>query len=80
MEKNTKFSTVVALWKADKRRYVKRSTYATYCTLIKSHLLPDLEEKEDIREEEVQELVNRKLAAGLSRSTFFRVKTSKKST
>lgn len=69
MERNTNFSDVVALWKADKRRYVKRSTYATYCTLIRSHLLPGLGGKEDIREEEVQEFVNRKLADGLSRKT-----------
>lgn len=69
MEQNTKFSAVAALWKADKKRYVKKSTYATYSILIKSHLLPELGEKEDIREEDVQELVNRKLAAGLSRKT-----------
>ena len=69
MERNTNFSDVVALWKADKKRYVKRSTYATYCTLIRSHLLPELGRKEDIREEDVQEFVNRKLADGLSRKT-----------
>lgn len=69
MERNTNFSDVVALWKADKKRYVKRSTYATYCTLIRSHLLPELGEKEDISEEEVQEFVNKKLADGLSRKT-----------
>ena len=69
MERNTNFSAVVALWKADKRRYVKKSTYATYCTLIRSHLLPELGEKDNISEEDVQEFVNRKLADGLSRKT-----------
>ncbi len=69
MERNTNFSDVVALWKADKKRYVKRSTYATYCTLIRSHLLPELGGMEDISEDAVQEFVNRKLADGLSRKT-----------
>ena len=66
MEKNNTFSKVAELWKADKKQYVKKSTYAAYCLLIQSHLLPDLSEKEDIREEDVQGLVNRKLESGLS--------------
>jgi len=69
MEKNTTFSKVAELWKADKKQYVKKSTYAAYCLLIQSHLLPDLGEKEDIREEDVQGLVNRKLESGLSQKT-----------
>lgn len=69
MEKNTTFSKVAELWKADKKQYVKNSTYAAYCLLIQSHLLPDLGGKEDIREEDVQGLVNRKLESGLSQKT-----------
>ena len=69
MEKNNTFSKVAELWKADKKQYVKKSTYAAYCLLIQSHLLPDLGEKEDIREEDVQGLVNRKLESGLSQKT-----------
>jgi integrase len=69
MEQNNTLSKVAGLWKADKKQYVKKSTYAAYCLLIQSHLLPDLGEKEDIREEDVQGLVNRKLESGLSQKT-----------
>jgi len=69
MEQKTTFSKVAELWKADKKQYVKKSTYAAYCLLIQSHLLPDLGGKEDIREEDVQGLVNRKLESGLSQKT-----------
>ena len=69
MEQNTTFSAVAALWKADKKQYVKKSTYAAYCLLIQSHLFPEFSEKVDIREEDVQGLVNRKLESGLSQKT-----------
>lgn len=69
MEQNTTFSAVAALWKADKKQYVKKSTYAAYCLLIQSHLLPKLGNMENIQEEDVQELVNQKLATGLSQKT-----------
>ena len=69
MEKNTTFSEVAALWKADKKKYVKKSTYAAYCLLIQSHLIPELGEKDNIGEEDVQGLVNQKLATGLSQKT-----------
>ena len=69
MKKNTTFSEVAALWKADKKQYVKKSTYAVYCLLIQSHLIHELGEKTDIQEEAVQSLVNRKLASGLSQKT-----------
>ena len=69
MEQINNFSKVAELWKADKKQYVKKSTYAAYCLLIQSHLLPDLGEKEEIREEDVQGLVNRKLESGLSQKT-----------
>ena len=70
MEKNTNFSHVAALWKADKKQYVKKSSYATYCILIRSHLIPEFGERTDIREEDVQAFVNRKLADGLGRKTI----------
>lgn len=69
MGQNTTLSAVAALWKADKKQYVKRSTYAAYCLLIQSHLLPELGEMVDVQEEDVQNLVNRKLASGLSQKT-----------
>ena len=69
MEKNTSFSKVAELWKADKKQYVKKSTYAAYCLLIQSHLLPVFGELNDIGEGDVQAFVNRKLAYGLSQKT-----------
>ena len=69
MEKNTIFSKVAELWKADKKQYVKKSTYAAYCLLIQSHLLPEFAELVDIKEDTVQGFVNRKLASGLSQKT-----------
>lgn len=69
MEKNTTFSKVAELWKADKKQYVKKSTYAAYCLLIQSHLLPEFKELNDIGEDVVQAFVNRKLTSGLSQKT-----------
>ena len=69
MEKNTTFSKVAELWKADKKQYVKKSTYAAYCLLIQSHLLPEFGNRNDIGEGIVQDFVNRKLALGLSQKT-----------
>lgn len=36
----TLFYQVASQWKADKRRYVKASSYATYVALLNKHLLP----------------------------------------
>lgn len=69
MEKNTTFSKVAELWKADKKQYVKKSTYAAYCLLIQSHLLPEFAKLDDIKEDTVQDFVNRKLASRLSQKT-----------
>lgn len=69
MDSTTNFATVAALWKADKKQYVKTSTYATYCLLVRCHLVPELGGRTDVTEEDAQALVNRKLAAGLSRKT-----------
>lgn len=51
------------------KQYVKKSTYAAYCLLIQSHLLPEFAELVDIKEDTVQGFVNRKLASGLSQKT-----------
>jgi len=69
MKKNTTFSKVAELWKADKKQYVKKSTYAAYCLLIQNHLLPEFKELNDIGEDVVQAFVNRKLTSGLSQKT-----------
>lgn len=69
MEQKTTFSKVAELWKADKKQYVKKSTYAAYALLIQSHLLPELGEQDEISEESVQSVVNQKLESGLSQKT-----------
>ncbi len=69
MGKKTTFSKVAELWKADKKQYVKKSTYAAYALLIQSHLLPELGEQDEISEESVQSFVNQKLESGLSQKT-----------
>lgn len=69
MEQKTSFSEVAALWKADKKQYVKKSTYAAYALLIQSHLLPELGEQDEISEESVQSFVNQKLESGLSQKS-----------
>lgn len=69
MEQKTTFSKVAELWKADKKQYVKKSTYAAYALLIQSHLLPEFGGQDEIFEEDVQSLVNQKLESGLSQKT-----------
>ena len=69
MEQKTTLSKVAELWKADKKQYVKKSTYAAYALLIQSHLLPELGEQDEISEESVQSFVNQKLESGLSQKT-----------
>ena len=69
MEQKTTFSKVAELWKADKKQYVKKSTYAAYALLIQSHLLPELGDQEEISEENAQSFVNQKLESGLSQKT-----------
>ena len=49
--KMSTFKIVAEHWKADKKQYVKKSTYAAYCLLLQSHLIPDLGQKYDVREE-----------------------------
>lgn len=62
-----KFEDVVVLWQADKKRYVKRSTYYAYSLLIVNHLLPVFSGMTDVTETVVQEFVLDKLRQGLSR-------------
>lgn len=69
MEQKSTFSRVAELWKADKKQYVKKSTYAAYCLIIQSHLIPEWGGIDDVTEAVVQELVNRKLESGLSQKT-----------
>lgn len=65
-----KFSEIVALWKEDKKQYVKRSTFAVYSLLIENHILPVFGEMVLVEEQDVQTFVLRKLNEGLSHKTI----------
>lgn len=65
-----KFSEIVALWKEDKKQYVKRSTFAVYSLLIENHILPVFGETTLVEEQDVQTFVFRKLNEGLSHKTI----------
>lgn len=69
MENYTEFKRVVELWQADKQQFVKKSTFAAYSLLIANHLLPAFSESTDIREEDVQQFVFKKLEEGLSQKS-----------
>ena len=69
MEQKTTFSSVAELWKADKKQYVKKSTYAAYCLIIQSHLIPEMGGMDDVTEAVAQDFVIHKLESGLSQKT-----------
>ena len=63
------FEEIVVLWQADKKQYVKRSTYYAYSLMIQNHLLPAFSQVGDVTEEFVQEFVLSKLNQGLSQKS-----------
>lgn len=63
------FEEIVVLWQADKKQYVKRSTYYAYSLLISNHILPFFSGLGDVTEAHVQEFVFSKLDQGLSRKS-----------
>lgn len=69
MEGRTKFVELVGQWKADKRQYVKKSTYAAYVLLIENHLVPAFGELYSVTEDHVQQFVFSKLESGLSQKS-----------
>lgn len=64
-----RISEVINLWKADKKQYVKKSSFSAYMLLIENHLLPVFGNKYAIEEAEVQTFVFLKLEQGLSQKT-----------
>lgn len=70
MNKRKTFSEVVALWKIDKRQYVKKSSFSAYILLTENHLLPKFGDQQLIEEAEVQTFVFQKLDQGLSQKTI----------
>jgi integrase len=70
MNNQKQISEMVELWKADKKQYVKKSTFAAYVLLTENHLLPAFGHKHQIEEAEVQVFVLQKLEQGLSPKTI----------
>ena len=66
---NKTFEEIVVLWQADKKQYVKRSTYSAYSLLIRNHLLPSFSGVGDVSETMVQDFVFAKLEQGLSQKS-----------
>lgn len=62
-------SQVAALWKADKRQYVKKSTYAIYSRLCNHLILPKLGEMTVLQEPTVQTFANDLLERGYALKT-----------
>lgn len=66
---NNTFEDLAALWLADKKQYVKQSTYSAYALLIANHLNPAFARTDEITESIVQDFVFDKLQQGLSRKS-----------
>lgn len=64
------FAQIVALWKTDKKQYVKKSTFSAYVLLIENHLLPVFGNKYEVEESDVQAFVLQKLESGLSQKSI----------
>lgn len=70
MNVQKQLSEVIALWKTDKKNYVKKSTFSAYVLLIENHLLPTFANQCEVQEAEVQNFVLQKLESGLSQKTI----------
>jgi len=65
-----RISEVIILWKADKKHYVKKSSFSAYTLLIENHLQPVFGDQFIIEETDVQNFVFQKLESGLSHKTI----------
>lgn len=70
MNEQKQISEVIELWKADKKQYVKKSSFAAYMLLVENHILPEFGDKILIEESDVQTFVFKKLDGGLSQKTI----------
>ncbi|MFT3795238.1 tyrosine-type recombinase/integrase [Flavobacterium sp.] len=69
MNNNKTISEITHLWKADKKMYVKKSSFSAYVLLTENHLLPAFGDKFTFDEKEVQKFVFKKIDQGLSQKT-----------
>lgn len=70
MDKVKTINEITVLWKEEKRRYVKKSTYATYQLLIQNHIKDYFGNLYEVFEEHVQKYVFDKQDSGLSEKTI----------
>lgn len=69
MVKEKTINQITEEWKEEKKKYVKKSTYAAYQLLIQNHIKPYFGDLYEVNEEKVQKFVFDKLDAGLSEKT-----------
>ena len=67
--KKITFEKMAGLWLAEKKHFVKKSTYAAYSLTVAKHLVPEFGRFEDITEDLVQQFVFSKLDSGLSQKS-----------
>lgn len=70
MEEKKNIREISTLWKEDKQKYVKRSTFSAYVLIIENHIIPNFGELTSLQEQEVQEFVLRKLNAGMGQKSI----------
>lgn len=70
MVKEKTIEQITDEWKEEKKKYVKKSTYAAYQLLIQNHITPYFGELNYVKEEQVQQFVLDKLDVGLSEKTI----------
>lgn len=70
MVKEKAINQITEEWKEEKKKYVKKSTYAAYQLLIQNHIKPYFGDLYEVNEEKVQQFVFDKLDAGLSEKTI----------
>ena len=70
MVKEKTINQITEEWKEEKKKYVKKSTYAAYQLLIQNLIKPYFGDLYEVNEEKVQQFVFDKLDAGLSEKTI----------
>lgn len=70
MVKEKTINQIIEEWKEEKKKYVKKSTYAAYQLLIQNHIKPYFGDLYEVNEEKVQQFVFDKLDASLSEKTI----------
>lgn len=70
MKEQMKIKEITCLWKEEKRKYVKQSTYVTYVALIDKHIVPYFGEKEEILDDDIQNFILVKIDEKLSQKTI----------